>query len=80
MKNILFLIESFKKNDRIFSVSCNNFELDFSQVGDDNNIDIDVDGRTSSGSSITINQNGNNKTYTNTLWCGHTYCTMTVNQ
>ena len=60
--------------------SMNNFELDFSQVGNDNNIDIDVDGRTSSGSSITITQTGNNKNYNANLWCGHSYCTMTLNQ
>ena len=57
-----------------------NFELDFSQVGNDNNIDIDVDGRTSNGSSITITQTGNNKNYNASLWCGHSYCTMTLNQ
>ena len=60
--------------------SMNNFELDFSQVGNDNNIDIDVDGRTSNGSSITITQTGNNKNYNASLWCGHSYCTMTLNQ
>ena len=60
--------------------SMDNFELDFSQVGNDNNIDIDVDGRTSSGSSITITQTGNNKNYNANLWCGHSYCTMTLNQ
>ena len=77
----LDILQDGENNDIDLDIqSMNNFEIDFSQVGDDNNIDIDVDGRTSSGSSITINQNGNNKTYTNTLWCGHTYCTMTVNQ
>ena len=60
--------------------SMDNFELDFSQVGNDNNIDIDVDGRTSVGSSMTINQTGNNKSYTGNLYCGHTSCSLTVNQ
>ena len=55
-------------------------DINFSQIGNDNTIDIDVDGRTSNGSSITVNQSGNNKTYTGNLWCGHTYCTLTVNQ
>jgi len=52
----------------------------FNQTGNNNSIDVDVDGRTSNGSTITINQTGDNKSYSNSLWCGHTYCTMTVNQ
>tara|TARA_R100000149_G_scaffold60965_1_gene30248 strand:- start:200 stop:478 length:279 start_codon:yes stop_codon:yes gene_type:complete len=55
-------------------------DLDILQDGEDNNIDIDVDGRTSNGSSITITQTGNNKNYNASLWCGHSYCTMTLNQ
>ena len=68
----------------------NNIDLDmlnmdsatitFNQTGNYHSIDIDVDGRTSNGSSITINQTGNSKTYTGDLYCGHTYCTMTLNQ
>ena len=42
--------------------------------------DIDVDGRTSNGSSMTINQSGNNKSYTGSFWCGGASCSMTVNQ
>tara|TARA_B100000676_G_C18059707_1_gene836910 strand:+ start:656 stop:1003 length:348 start_codon:yes stop_codon:yes gene_type:complete len=60
--------------------SMDNFELDFSQVGNDNNINIDVDGRTSNGSSIFITQTGNNKNYNANLFCGHSFCTMTLNQ
>ncbi len=52
----------------------------FNQTGNYHSIDIDVDGRTSDGSSITINQTGNSKSYSGNLYCGHTYCTMTLNQ
>ena len=61
-------------------ITTDNGDLDILQDGEDNNIDIDVDGRTSSGSSITITQTGNNKNYNANLWCGHSYCTMTLNQ
>ena len=27
-----------------------------------------------------ITQTGNNKNYNANLWCGHSYCTMTLNQ
>ena len=52
----------------------------FNQTGNYHSIDIDVDGRTSDGSSITVNQTGNSKSYSGNLYCGHTYCTMTLNQ
>ena len=68
-------------NDIDFDMlNMNSGDINFSQIGNDNTINIDVDGRTSNGSSITVNQSGNNKTYTGNLWCGHTYCTLTVNQ
>ena len=60
--------------------SMDEFSINLDQTGNDNNIDIDVDGRTSVGSSMTINQTGNNKSYTGNLYCGHTSCSLTVNQ
>ena len=50
------------------------------QTGDDHSIDIDVDGRTSDGSSIYITQTGNNRSYSGNLYCAHSFCTMTVTQ
>ena len=60
--------------------SMDGFIIDLDQVGNNNNIDVNVDGRNSNGSSMYINQNGNNKSFTGSYWCGHAYCTMTVNQ
>ena len=57
--------------------SMDGFIIDLDQVGNNNNIDVNVDGRNSNGSSMYINQNGNNKSFTGS---GHAYCTMTVNQ
>ena len=56
------------------------FVINLDQIGDNNAIDIDVDGRTSNGSSMTINQSGNNKSYSGSFWCGGTSCSMTVTQ
>jgi hypothetical protein len=56
------------------------FVINLDQIGDNNAIDIDVDGRTSNGSSMTINQSGNNKSYSGSFWCGGAYCSMTVTQ
>tara|TARA_B100001094_G_scaffold34909_1_gene28980 strand:- start:170 stop:553 length:384 start_codon:yes stop_codon:yes gene_type:complete len=61
-------------------VSMDGFIIDIDQVGDGNVLNVDVDGRTSNGSSMYFNQTGNNKSYSNTLWCGHSFCTITVNQ
>ena len=61
-------------------VSMDGFIIDIDQVGDSNVLNVDVDGRTSNGSSLYFNQTGNNKSYSNTLWCGHSFCTLTVNQ
>ena len=61
-------------------VSMDGFIIDIDQVGDSNSLDVNVDGRTSNGSSMYFNQTGNNKSYSNTLWCGHSFCTLTVNQ
>ena len=61
-------------------VSMNGFIIDIDQVGNNHSIDIDVDGRTSNGSSMYFNQSGNNKNYSGNFWCGHSYCTMTINQ
>ena len=68
----------------------NNIDLDmlnmdsatitFNQTGNYHSIDIDVDGRTSDGSSMYFNQTGNNKSYSGSFWCGHTSCSMTINQ
>jgi len=54
--------------------------LVINQIGDGNSLDVNVDGRTSNNSSMYFNQTGNNKSYSNTLWCGHSFCTLTVNQ
>ena len=61
-------------------VSMDGFIIDIDQVGNGNTLNVDVDGRTSNGSSMYFNQTGNNKSYSNTLWCGHSFCTITVNQ
>ena len=61
-------------------VSMDGFIIELNQIGDNNSIDVNVDGRTSNGSSMYFNQTGNNKSYSNTLWCGHSFCTITVNQ
>ena len=61
-------------------VSMDGFIIDIDQVGNGNSLNVDVDGRTSNGSSMYFNQTGNNKSYSNTLWCGHSFCTITVNQ
>ncbi len=61
-------------------VSMDGFIIDIDQVGNSNSLDVNVDGRTSNGSSMYFSQTGNNKSYSNTLWCGHSFCTITVNQ
>ena len=61
-------------------VSMDGFIIEIDQVGNSNSLDVNVDGRTSNGSSMYFNQTGNNKSYSNTLWCGHSFCTLTVNQ
>ena len=61
-------------------VSMDEFIIDIDQVGNNNTLNIDVDGRTSTGSSMYFNQTGNNKSYSGNLWCGHSFCTMTINQ
>ena len=61
-------------------VSMDGFIIELNQIGDNNSIDVNVDGRTSNGSSMYFTQTGNNKSYSNTLWCGHSFCTITVNQ
>ena len=75
------VLQDGEDNDIDFDIqSMNGFNIDLDQIGDNNVIDIDVDGRTSNGSSMTINQNGNNKSYSGSFWCGHSSCSMTVNQ
>ena len=61
-------------------VSMDGFIIELNQIGDGNSLDVNVDGRTSNNSSMYFNQTGNNKSYSNTLWCGHSFCTLTVNQ
>ena len=61
-------------------ISMDNFIIDIDQIGNNNTLDIDVDGRTSDGSSMYFNQTGNNKSYSGSFWCGHSFCTMTINQ
>jgi len=75
------VLQDGEDNDIDFDIqSMNGFNINLDQIGDNNAIDIDVDGRTSNGSSMTINQNGNNKSYSGSLYCGHSSCSMTVNQ
>ena len=74
-------IQDGQDNDIDFDiVSMDNFIIDIDQIGNNNTLDIDVDGRTSDGSSMYFNQTGNNKSYSGSFWCGHSFCTMTINQ
>ena len=75
------VLQDGEDNDVDFDIqSMNGFNIDLDQIGNNNVINIDVDGRTSNNSSMTINQNGNNKSYSGSFWCGHSSCSMTVNQ
>ena len=75
------VLQDGEDNDVDFDIqSMNGFNINLDQIGDNNVIDIDVDGRTSNGSSMTINQNGNNKSFSGSYYCGHSSCSMTVNQ
>ena len=77
----LDIVQDGENNDIDFDiVSMDGFIIDIDQVGDGNSLDVNVDGRTSNGSSMYFSQTGNNKSYSNTLWCGHSFCTITVNQ
>ena len=77
----LDIVQDGEDNDIDFDiVSMDGFIIDIDQVGNNNSLDVNVDGRTSNGSSMYFNQTGNNKSYSNTLWCGHSFCTITVNQ
>ena len=75
------VLQDGEDNDIDFDIqSMDGFVINLDQIGDNNAIDVDVDGGTSNGSSMTINQNGNNKSYSGSLYCGHSSCSMTVNQ
>ena len=74
-------VQDGQDNDIDFDIiSMDNFIIDIDQIGNNNTLDIDVDGRTSDGSSMYFNQTGNNKNYSGSFWCGHSFCTMTINQ
>ena len=74
-------VQDGQDNDIDFDiVSMDNFIIDIDQIGNNNTLDIDVDGRTSDGSSMYFNQTGNSKSYSGSFWCGHSFCTMTINQ
>ena len=74
-------VQDGQDNDIDFDIiSMDNFIIDIDQIGNNNTLDIDVDGRTSDGSSMYFNQTGNNKSYSGNFWCGHSFCTMTINQ
>ena len=74
-------VQDGQDNDIDFDiVSMDNFIIDIDQIGNNNTLDIDVDGRASDGSSMYFNQTGNNKSYSGSFWCGHSFCTMTINQ
>ena len=75
------VLQDGEDNDVDFDIqSMDGFNINLDQIGDNNVIDVDVDGRTSNGSSMTINQNGNNKSFSGSYYCGHSSCSMTVNQ
>jgi hypothetical protein len=75
------ILQDGQDNDIEFDIqSMNGAVLDLDQIGNNNSIDVDVDGRTSNNSSMTINQSGNNKSYSGSFWCGHSFCNMTINQ
>ena len=75
------VLQDGEDNDIDFDIqSMDGFVINLDQIGDNNAIDIDVDGRTSNCSSMTINQSGNNKSYSGSFWCGGAYCSMTVTQ
>ena len=75
------VLQDGEDNDVDFDIqSMNGFNIDLDQIGNNNVINIDVDGRTSNNSSMTINQNGNNKSFSGSYYCGHSSCSMTVNQ
>ena len=75
------IVQDGENNDIDFDiVSMDEFIIDIDQVGNNNTLNIDVDGRTSTGSSMYFNQTGNNKSYSGNFWCGHSFCTMTINQ
>ena len=74
-------VQDGQDNDIDFDIiSMDNFIIDIDQIGNNNTLDIDVDGRTSDGSSMYFNQTGNNQSYSGSFWCGHSFCTMTINQ
>ena len=74
-------VQDGQDNDIDFDIiSMDNFIIDIDKIGNNNTLDIDVDGRTSDGSSMYFNQTGNNKSYSGSFWCGHSFCTMTINQ
>ena len=74
-------VQDGQDNDIDFDIiSMDNFIIDIDQIGNNNTLDIDVDGRTSDGSSMYFNQTGNYKSYSGSFWCGHTSCSMTINQ
>ena len=55
-------VQDGQDNDIDFDIiSMDNFIIDIDQIGNNNTLDIDVDGRTSDGSSMYFNQTGNNK-------------------
>ena len=75
------VLQDGEDNDVDFDIqSMDGFNINLDQIGDNYVIDIDVDGRTCNGSSMTINQNGNNKSFSGSYYCGHSSCSMTVNQ
>ena len=62
-------VQDGQDNDIDFDiVSMDNFIIDIDQIGNNNTLDIDVDGRTSDGSSMYFNQTGNNKSYCGSFW------------
>tara|TARA_Y100000389_G_C17380524_1_gene474128 strand:- start:69 stop:425 length:357 start_codon:yes stop_codon:yes gene_type:complete len=79
--NTLNIVQDGK--DNYINLNPSNFEgadMEIKQNGDDNSVNLNISGGTGTGSSFYIYQNGNNKNYSNTLYCGGEWCTMTVTQ
>lgn len=69
--------------DNYIDLTANDFEdafMEIEQTGNDNSVDLIIDGGTGTGSSFYIYQDGNNNSYSADLWCSAEWCTLTVTQ
>jgi len=60
--------------------SFNSGDMEIKQNGNYNSVDLNITAGTGTGSSFYIYQNGNNNSYSGSLYCGAEWCTMTVTQ